>query len=418
MALELYSEQYWFPDNTLSANIPYQVFPDNVNVFASLFSDAAGTIPLPNPGVTDGAGFITFYAAAGAYWIHLDTETFHIDLPVPAAGPYLPLAGGTLTGPLLINTATLNLNVGQALATTVSTGVLTGGLMTGVGTSTVTFGAMTGYIVDYTTTPANPTVKMVNMAGQAHPLAGVELTRAVNWWMVDEFGVITSQATRPTDAERRSKIQLGVTGSLIGPGTLFNVQPLPVILNQAAEQFADLLYGLGPFSIDGNAISANGANLQVNKTAGVGFAASFGYAVTPQAPHHVVSPAETPMTFRYATRLSGSQGPLTTTVDVGNYDVAGVITPVPGGASTSTIHRVFLFGTGIATAQIAVQYGQNIYSSLASALDNIGAGTFVINPDFLGIGVLIGYIVVTKSATVLNNQAQAVFVRAGKFAAL
>lgn len=416
--MELYSEQFWFPDTVLSANVAYQVFPDNVNVFAPLFADAAGTIPLPNPGVADGAGFVTFYVAAGTYWLHLDTETFEIVLPTPPLGPFLPLAGGTLTGPVLINTADLDINVGQALATTVSTGVLTGGLMSGVGTSTVTFGPMTGYIVDYVTTPANPTVKAVNMAGQVHPLAGVELTRTVNWWMADEFGVITSQATRPTDAQRRTSIQLGVTGSVIGPGTLFNVQALPVVLNQPAEQFADLLYGLSPFSIDGNMVSPNGANLLVDKSVGEMFAASFSYATTPDAPHHVVSPAETPLTFRYATRVAASQGPLTTLIDVGNYDVGGVITPIPGGANTSTIHRVFLFGTGIATAQVAIQYGQTIYASLTAALDNVGAGTFVINPDFLGIGVLVGYIVVTKSATTLNNPAQAVFVRAGKFAAL
>lgn len=417
MALELYSQQYWEPDTTLSVNVPYQVFPDNVNVFAPIFADAAGTIPLPNPGVTDGAGFVTFYAAAGSYWLHLDAETFHITLPDPGPGPFLPLSGGTVTGQLNLISGALNVNVGTAISTAVSTGTIRGGQMTGVGTSTVTFAAMVGYIVDYVTDPTNPSVKPVSMPATVRPLAGVELTRTVNWWMCDEFGVITSQATQPTNEERRTKIQLGVTGSVIGPGTLFNVQSLPVILRQPAEQFADLLYGLGPFSITGNVISPNGANLTINKSAGEMFASSFSYATTPNAPHRVISPAETPVTFRYATRLPSSQGPLTTTIDVANYDVGGVITPIPGGANTTAIHRVYLFGTGIAGAQVAIQYGQSFYASLAAALDNVGAGSFIVCPDFVGIGTLIGYIVVVKSATTLNNSVQAVFVNAGKFAA-
>lgn len=414
---ELYNRQFWYPDTTLAANIPYQVFPDNSPVFSPLFADAAGTIPLANPNVTDANGFVTFYAAPGNYWLHLDTETFHVQLPDAGPGPFLPLSGGTVTGQLDLISGALNVNVGTAISTAVSTGLIRGGDMTGLGTSTVTFAAGVGYIVDYVTNPANPSVTLVNIPATVHPLAGVELTRTVNWWLADSAGVITSQATRPTDGQRRTHIQLGVTGSTIGPGILFNVQSLPVILRQPAAQFTDLLYGLGPFSTDGNEVQPNGASLTARKTAGVMFAASFSYQSDPQSPHEVISPAETPMTFRYATRLPGSQGPLTTLVDVANYDVGGVITPIPGGANTSTIHRVYLFGTGVATAQLAIQYGQNFYASLSTALDNVGAGTFTVNPDFVGIGTLIGYIVAIKSATDLSNPTQAVFVRAGKFAA-
>jgi hypothetical protein len=416
VALELYTDTYWFPSGLLAANVQAVVFPSNSNAPAALFADAAGTIPIANPLPTDGVGVLTFYAAAGDYWIHIDTETFAVTLPTPGPGPFLPLSGGTVTGQLNLVSGNFIGNVAKSLAAGLSTGLLSGAQMTGVGTSTVTFAAGIGVIVDWSSSPTDPSVQYVTIPATVHPLAGVELTRIVNWWMVDAAGVITSQASRPTDAERRTKIQLGVTASVIGPGTLFNVQTTPVVDQQPAEQFADLVYGLGPFSKSGNQVSANGANLMIDKSAGELFAASFGYQVTPDSPNHVVSPAESPMTFRYSTRLAGSQGPLTTAFDPANYDVAGVITPVPGGANTSTIQRVYLFGTGVATAQLALQYGQSFYASLAAALDNIGAGTFVENPDYLGIAVLVGYIVSVKSATALNNPAQAVFVRAGKFA--
>lgn len=416
MVLPLYSDTYWFPNGALAVNTPAVVFPINSNAPASLFSDAAGTIPLPNPLPTDAFGVLTFYAAAGSYWIHIDTESFDVTIPPPAAGPFLPLSGGTITGNLGLVTGSFAVDVAQALSTTMSTGVLSGGAMTGLGTSTVTFAPMTGFVVDVDTNPAAPVVTIVNMPMTIHPLAGAELTRTVNWWLCDAAGVITSQATRPTDAQRRDKIQLGVTGSTIGPGVLFNVQTTPPILRQPIEQLNDLYYGLGPFSTMGNLVSANGANLNINKSAGEVFAPNFAYTTTPKSPHRVISPAETPMTFRNSTRLAASQGPLTTTVDVANYDVAGVITPIPGGSNTSTIQRVFLFGTGIAGAQLAIQYGQTFYSSLSNALNAVGSGTFIPNPDYQGIGIIIGYIVATKSATNLSDPTQAVFVNAGKFA--
>lgn len=416
MPLELYSDVYWFPDGILAANVPATVFPNGVNAPAALFADAAGTIPLANPLPTDGAGVLTFYAAAGDYWIHIDTESFDVTLPPAAPGPFLPLSGGTITGNLDLVSGGESFDVAQAFASVMSTGVLAGGDMTGLGTSTVTFAPMTGYVVDVDTNPAAPTVTLVNMPGQAHPLAGAELTRTVNWWLCDSAGVISSQATRPTDPERRNKIQLGVTGSVIGTGLLFNVQTTPATIRQPLQQVNDLYYALGPFSVQGNVVSANGVNLNLNKSVGELFAPNFSYATTPKDLSHVTAPAETPITFRYSTRLSGSQGPLTTLFDPGHYDVGGVITPVPGGANTSTIQRVFLFGTGIAGAQVALQYGQSFYSSLSNALNAVGSGTFIPNPDYQGIGVLIGYVVSTKSAVNLSDQTQAVFVRAGKFA--
>jgi len=415
VAFELYSEQYWTPDTVLAVNMAYQVFPDNSNVFTPLFADAAGTIPIPNPGVTDGAGFITFYAPAGDYWIHLDTETFHVTLPTPAPGPYLPLSGGTVTGDLVVVTGATTVNVGNAFAETLSTGLVSGGAMSGVGTNLLSFGPLTGYIVDAVTNPANPSVKFVSMPAQVVPIVGVPATRAVNWWMVDEFGVITAQATTPTATERRNRIQIGATGGNIGTGILNVVKSAPVPLDNLAEQVADVMFDLGPFSVSGNQLSPNGVNLRINKSVGEMFSPSLGYASNKKSPHHVTSPAESPLQFGYATQLSGSQSPVTTFIDPTNYDVGGVITPVPGPASTSTIQRVYLFGTGDAGSQVLIQYGQAIYSSQATALQNVGSLDFVVIPDNQGIGTLIGYIVVTKTATDLSDPAQATFVRAGKF---
>lgn len=302
--------------------------------------------------------------------------------------------------------------------TPISTGLMSGGVISfhaGI-PNAFDVSAGFGYIADYITNPTAPTATKVAINAQTITLSGAALTRTTNWWLSDVNGNITSQGTTPTAAQRRQSIVLGVTGSVVGSGILFNVQPSPVILNQPLGQLYDLLDSLGPFSISGNIISANGANLTFNKSAGAVFDTGFAYATTPLNPHQVNSPAETPATFRYSTQISGSQGALTTLVDVANYDVGGVVTPIGGGSNQSSNHRVWLFGTGIATAQMALQYGQNTYSTLTGAVAAIGSTNYVVNPDYTEIGILIGWISVIRTATDLSDPTQATFTPAAKFA--
>jgi hypothetical protein len=267
------------------------------------------------------------------------------------------------------------------------------------------------YIVDNDTNPGTPIVDVVPIAAQTIILTGAALTRVPNWWTADGNGVITAMANRPTNEQRRDVIQLGVTASVIGTGVLFNVQTAHVVQADPLAQLYDLMYELGPFNSYGNAITGN-ANLTFNKAVGRVFAVSFASGASHANPHVAVSPAEAPATFRYATRLPSSQGALTTQVDVTHYDAGGVITLIPGSSNATTIHRVWLFATGVATAQLAIQYGQAVYASLAAARAAIGNGTHIVNPDFDGIGVLVGYIIATKAATSLQDTANVEVVNA------
>jgi hypothetical protein len=391
VTLARYSDQFWFPNGALAANTEARVFPENSSAFASLFTDASGATPLANPTATDGTGTLTFWAESGTYWVHLDTESFLV---------------------------TVGMSQEQA---GLSTGIASGGRLTpnAGNPQAVDILALDGYIVDYL--PDNqsvPAITRVKLPDQTVALDAAALTRTVTWWLVDSSSTVIQQGTTPTPEQRRTHLVLGLTAFLEGAITV--AQTLLTTLSQPVNQLADLMDSLGSFSISGNRITPNGANLSINMSAGQMFARAFSHYVSgtrTNSPHIVDTVAETPVQFRYITQSGTAFGPLVTTMDVAHFDNAGVITPIGGGSNTSSIHRLWLFGSSTVGAQLAFQYGQSTYSSLSAAVNAIGSGSHIVNPIMAGSGALLAYIVVIRSATNLSDPAQAVIVTAGKFAA-
>lgn len=390
MALVLYSDLYWFPTGVLAANLPVRIFPHHSNGFAPIFADQAGTIPLPNPGTsTDGGGVLTFYIEEGKYWVHIDSEAYLIDAGLSQEEADL------------------------------STGVASGGEMNLATPTSVEITALVGYVVDNNAlTSVAPSLVKVDQPTQVVPLDAGSLERSVTFWSMDSAGNVIQQATPATPQQRRTQLGLGVSFFDTVAGALVEVQTRPVILGQPANQLVDLFDAIGPLSTSGNAIMPNGVNLSFNKAAGVLFVRAsnhFASGVLTDNPHFSPSPAHTPAIFRRILRTAAiATPPAVTTLDVANYDLNGVLTPVGGGTNTSTIQRVWAFATNQATAQVAVQYGQQTYASLAAATAAIGLEPFIPAPVSI-LGALVGYICVTRTATNLSDPAQAVFVRAGKF---
>lgn len=388
MALQQYSKLYWFPNGTLAVNEVARIFPENSNVLAPIFSDALGT-PLANPTSTDGAGVLTFFAEEGAYWVHIDTEAFRIDVGLTEEEADL------------------------------TTGVASGGELNIASPTSVEIVALVGYVVDNNAlTSVSPTVVKVDEPTQIVPLDAGSLARSITFWLMDSAGNVIQQAARPTPTQRRTHITLGVSFFDTGLATLIEVQTRPVILSQPVNQFVDLVDAMGSISLSGNLVSPNGVNLQINKAVGTVFSRAsnhFASGVLTDDPHISTIPAQTPAQFRRITRgTTLPTPPIVTTLDPANFDSGGVITPVGGGTNTSTIQRVWVFATNVATAQIAVQYGQQTYSSLGAAVAAIGTEPFVQAPA-TELGALVGYICVTRTATNLSDPTQAVFVKAGKF---
>lgn len=394
MALQLYSATYWTPDGLVSANTPTQVFPYDSNVFASLFADAAGTIPLPNPGhTTDGVGQLTFWAAVGQYWVHIDTESFLVDVGLSEE------------------------------AADLSTGIAAGGdMIPAVGNpQAVEIKPLVGYIVDNTDALAvPPTIQRIDYPGGVVMLDAGSLLRTITYWRMDASQNLIQQALRPTPEEYRQSLVLGLSLYETNAGFIFGTQSLPTILPQPANQLVDLMDALGPFAVNGNKMTPNGANLSVNKSGGLLFARAFTYTVGgvyTDNPHITMSPTLTPAAVRYIT-----QNPVTVTpppnftIDPSHYDVAGAVVPIPGAVDVATVQRIYLFAADDPQGLVVFQYGQTTYASLAVAVASIGAGEQFIPSPVTEQGALIGYLAVTKSATDLSDKTQAVFVYTGKFA--
>lgn len=390
MSLVQYSDTFWFPSGTLAANVAVSVFPRESNVLANLYADVTGTTPLPNPIMTSGTGTLTFYATVGEYWIHIGSTSILID------------AGLSHT------------------ESEFSTGIASGGELDAVGAQSIMINPLVGYITGNSgVTSVHPTLTRVDFPGGVVALDAASLTRSITWWLMDSATTIIQQASRPTAAQRRSHLILGVTFYDLNTLSLAEVQSLQIPLHQAANQFVDLMDSLGPFSITGNIVSANGVNLRINKSAGSLFARSFNLFVSgvlSDNPHVSTSPPQTSLSFRRILRVPIiTTPPLVNTLDPANYDLGGVLTPVGGGANNSTIQRVWLFATNDLTNQIAVQYGQVVHSSLANATAAVGSGVFVPSPVAID-AALIGYIVMTRTATDLSDPTQATFIKSGKFA--
>lgn len=386
MALQRYRKLYWFPSGALAANVPARVFLRDVNALAPIFSDALGT-PKPNPTSTDGAGFLDFWAQEGQYWVHIDSETFLIDV---------------------------GMSEEQADLTT---GVASGGEMSinGLNPRAVDIAAVVGYVVDVNElTSTEPVPLKVDQPAKVVVMDAAAQLRALTWWVMDSAGAIIQQAFPPDATQRRTHLPLGVSLYDTATASLIEVQTQQVTLGQPVNQLADLMDSLGPFSVSGNELIPVAGTLSFDKASGSIFARGLAHylaGVLTDSPHINPSPARAPAGFKRVFRLPETPlPPDVTTVDPTLYDLNGVLVPVGGGTNTATVQRVYAVPNQSPSAQMVVQYGQRTFASLSAAVSAIGTVPFVPNPA-ASFGALIGYIALIRTATNLADPAQATFVQ-------
>jgi hypothetical protein len=310
-------------------------------------------------------------------------------------------------------------NITELLGALVSTGIIRGGAVDPNLSNPIAIdiAPFVGYIVDHTANENVPSVVRVEKSTTS-TIINANPSSPITWYYLNKDGTFGQQTTEPTAADRVARLQLGF--SLQSGGLIIEVQTTHERITQKTGDWSRFLESLGSFSVRGEEmfVFANGANLSINTSAGRIFNRAIGLYNGPTLNYDrnvTTQDAVVQPSFRIGTRDPNSlTGSPTNVILPGNYDVNGVVTPVPNPTGSVTIQRVYYSPLSAPDNRFFIQYGQSVYASLTEGVNAIGTTNYQVNP-LLKFTLLIGYIVVVKTATALNNPAQAIILPSERF---
>jgi len=288
-----------------------------------------------------------------------------------------------------------------------STGLIKNGLVT-TNADPTKFNITAGIgIISNFDDPENPICKIINFPAFTGITPTYLLTSNITYVAINSSASVVMQATPFTNIQRRDLIALGaVIHSNLTTINLVNNISAPT--NAGTNQLHDLMEAIGALNISGNKYIENGANLSLNKSAGIIFKLGVNFANNWKDPNNLSIASGTALTFRYRTQNGTESGDLTV-LNPSVYDLANVLTSVP--SNRFTIQTVTLFQTG----QTRIQYGQQTYATLADAEAAIVTRSFVVEPNIAANGIVRAYIILRNNATDLTNTTTSKIIEAQKF---
>jgi hypothetical protein len=265
-----------------------------------------------------------------------------------------------------------------------------------------------GWIIDNVTEPQNPTIQLIIYTGSTGNTALYVSSATETYILLTSGLTITQQTTFPTPQQRRQNLYLGKFGHA-NRQYLINAFNEPDSSLSPVSQLRDMFT---PIRLINGGIypSANGANLNINTSGGILYGLGIGYITNKLDPNSLSVSGTSPCTFQYRTQTGGTASN-TTLITPGVYDNNGVVTAVGGGSNSSTNQRIYLVQNG----QFRIQYGQQVYGSLAAAIEASQNEAFTTFSNFRDNAILIGILSVNKNATNLSSTTQARFLLTSKF---
>jgi len=291
-----------------------------------------------------------------------------------------------------------------------STGLIKNGLVT-TNADPTKFNITAGIgIITNFDNPESPTSTIVSFPAFTGITPAYLLTSNITYVAITLSGstpVVLMQATAFDNVQRRNVIALGaVIHSNLSTINLVNNISAPT--NAGTNQLHDLYEFIGALNLTGNKYTANGANLSLDKTAGTIGKLGVNFANNWRDPNRLSIGLQTLLTFRYRTQNGTESGDLTV-LNPAVYDLANVLTSVP--SNKFSIQTVTLFQTG----QTRIQYGQNVYNTLAEAEAAILTRSYVVENNIAMNGIARAYIILKNTATSLQNASDTKIVEAQKF---
>lgn len=384
----------------------------------SLTADVSGVLPIANGGtnlstiptngqllIGNGTGYSLSTLTGTTDQVNVTNAAGSITLSLPQS--IATTSTPTFNDVQVSGSGLGNIQLGQEIARNSSTGVRSGMVLSiNADPSKFDITAGTGKIVN----PVTPSIIPITYAGATAVTVTNLATSDYTYLLINSSGSLVQQTAYPTPDERRDNIFIGRLTHQ-NRTTITFANTAPDFLNSTTNQLFDFFDAMQPFKVGGLEITANGANLSFNKASGTAFFRSGNYVNDVKNPHILSFTASSPQSFRKMTRTTIVDGSDVTVIDPANYDNAGTVTAVGGGAGSATIQRIFLYKSG----GVRVAYGQTVYSSLATALSNLGTDSFFPNPTIEQTAILVGYIVVTRTATDLSDTSQARVLNAARF---
>ena len=308
---------------------------------------------------------------------------------------------------------------GQRFVENLQTGLLYGGLISinSGNTGQVNISAGTGIIVSpgaSLTAMPNPTISTVNWAG----MTGVTLSGLTSsdetWLAIDSSGNLVQTLVAFTDAQYSSQIPLGA--ALHSSRTNIQlVKGYPHVSYGQPEQFDPFIRAFGNLKLLGHEISANGANLNVNRSAGKAYAMGRNYSNDPNNPNIVTDTSAAPATGIYRFYRNGSgafTSVINSAIDPTKYD-DGTGTLATTTSAKFTIQRIFYLPNE--PSLLGVYYGRQEYNSISDAQANIPFEPFSESESTATQAIFCGWLIVQGNCTALNDTADAKFINAGLF---
>jgi hypothetical protein len=307
----------------------------------------------------------------------------------------------------------------EIYASNLATGLLHGGTLdiNGVCAAKFNISAGRGQIhyagAGYTHDP-QPTLTFVNWGAQTGVTLDYLATHPTTWLYYDSNGVLHQQPTFYTDDQIENNITIG---ALIHPtNTVISLaRSIPNVAYATDKQYEQFIRTFGPIKISGHTISANGANLKLNRASGTAFVLGRNYAYDPNNPSVLSDGAKTDCSFYYYYR-NGSGGFVTdiTKTEInptGWDDGTGTLSTAPNGKYT--IQRIFFYPK---TPDIlGVYYGRATYVSIAEAAANLNIEEFSEIENTRTNAIFLGYLIVKAGANSLQNTADALILQSGTF---
>lgn len=304
--------------------------------------------------------------------------------------------------------------------TRISTGLISGGEVTvNLGDSSkFDIAAGTGVLVDNFTDPLSSTREKVswsvftaqtipNIATQPVTVIGLDLSGGT-------ASIVFNGTVQFTGAQSRVIVSLGI---LIHQDNVVidGIFPRYSGVFDIQKNVEELARFIKIINVSGNTYGPNGADLQIDKSAGETFNLGINYANDRQSPNSLDDPEILGLTFSYVHR-DGVGGftfvPAQTLIDPEQFD-DGSGTPVSVQANRFTIQRLWFFTV---TNETIIHYGQTEYTTLTGAVMAINTEVFDFAPqltDGFRCWLVVKKGVTDLTAAIAAGDAQ--FIQAGRF---